>query len=381
MSFYDAFKSNMQAATLVALVSLALSIGLGIASGSTPISGLRTAIWGGIACGIFGSSPFNIIGPAGALSGMLNTYSAKWGPDVLPWIAIISGGFCFVIVRLRLTRYCLFMPKSVFEGFTLSVALTIGFKQINYAFGLSGLKSHVEFLDNLYESVSHLNEAQWGSMALFFPLTIALLLLLKHYPKVPWMVILPLLTIFFGFFFRASDSGWNLPTLHTKFGALPNTIAALPEAQSLNKLSAADIGGVVLAGLTVAFVSVLETLISAKIAENKTTAENLRNDLGLFDEIEEIYALTLGQILSGICGGMPCTGVFVRTNLNQANRANHTLSQFVNAVIVLVVTAVAMPIFSCPPPPLPSPLPNFKTASLAHRFSVTFRAPPSPRSS
>ena len=78
LSFYDAFKSNLQAATLVALVSLALSIGLGIASGSTPISGLRTAIWGGIACGIFGSSPFNIIGPAGALSGMLNTYSAPF---------------------------------------------------------------------------------------------------------------------------------------------------------------------------------------------------------------------------------------------------------------------------------------------------------------
>jgi SulP family sulfate permease len=351
ISFYDAIKSNAQASCLVALVSLALSIGLGIASGSTPISGLRTAIWGGIACGMFGSSPFNIVGPAGALSGMLNMYSAKWGTDILPWIAIISGGCCFIILRLRLTRYCLFMPKSVFEGFTLSVALTIGFKQINYAFGLSGLKPHVEFLDNLYESLSHLNEAQWGSMVLFFPLTIALLVLMKHYPKVPWMVLLPLITILFGYFFREKDSGWYLPTLQTKFGALPNTIAALPDVGSIRKLSASEVGGVVLAGLTVAFVSVLETLISAKIAENKTTAECLRNDLGLFDENEEIGALTLGQILSGVCGGMPCTGVFVRTNLNQANRANHTLSQFMNAIIVLIVTAVAMPIFSyalCP---------------------------------
>jgi MFS superfamily sulfate permease-like transporter len=273
ISFYDAVKTNAQAASLVALVSLALSIGLGIASGSTPIAGLRTAIWGGIACGIFGSSPFNIIGPAGALSGMLNTYSAKWGADILPWIAIISGGFCLIFVRLRLTRYCLFMPKSVFEGFTLSVALTIGFKQINYAFGLSGLKPHVEFLDNLWESLSHLNEAQWGSMVLFFPLTIALLLLMKHYPKVPWMVLLPLLSIFFGFFFREKDSGWYLPTLRTKFGDLPSSIAVLPDPKALQKLSSSDIGGLILAGLTVAFVSVLETLISAKIAENKTTAQ------------------------------------------------------------------------------------------------------------
>jgi MFS superfamily sulfate permease-like transporter len=110
-------------------------------------------------------------------------------------------------------------------------------------------------------------------MVLFFPLTIALLLLMKHYPKVPWMVLLPLLSIFFGFFFREKDSGWYLPTLRTKFGDLPSSIAVLPDPKALQKLSSSDIGGLILAGLTVAFVSVLETLISAKIAENKTTAQ------------------------------------------------------------------------------------------------------------
>ena len=358
ISFFNAIQTNLRAASLVALVSLALSIGLGIASGSTPIAGLRTAIWGGIACGFFGSSPFNIIGPAGALSGMLSTYSSKWGDGILPWISVISGGFCLIFVKLGLTRYCLFMPKSVFEGFTLSVALTIGLKQINYAFGLSGLKPHVEFLDNLWESLSHLNQAQLGSMVLFFPLTALLLVLMRKFPKVPWMVFLPLLTIFFGYFFRGQDSGWNLPTLQTKFGELPNTIALLPDTKFLKQLSASDIGGVILAGLTVAFVSVLETLISAKIAENKTTTESKRNDLGRFDDTVEIYALTLGQLLSGLCSGLPCTGVFVRTNLNQANEANHTLSQLMNAIFVLVVTAVAMPIFSYAAPPLPPSLPD-----------------------
>ena len=372
MSFVDAIKTNLRAGSLVALVSLALSIGLGIASGSTPIAGLRTAIWGGIACGFFGSSPFNIIGPAGALSGMLSTYSSKWGSGVLPWISVISGAFCLIFVKLGLTRYCLFMPKSVFEGFTLSVALTIGLKQINYAFGLSGLASHVEFLDNLWESLSHLNQAQWGSMVLFFPLTIALLFLMRKYPKVPWMVCLPLLTIFFGYFFRAENSGWNLPTLQTKFGELPNTIALLPDTSFLTKLSGSDIGGVILAGLTVAFVSILETLISAKIAENKTTAESKRNDLGRFDDTVEIYSLSFGQLLSGLCSGLPCTGVFVRTNLNQANDANHTLSQLMNAIFVLVVTAVAMPIFSYATHPSDDSLP----IALIPFFAATFPAPP-----
>ena len=70
--------SNFQSALLVAVVSLSLSIGLGIASGVGPIEGLRTAIWGGLMASLLGSSPYNIVGPAGALSGMLSTYVDKW---------------------------------------------------------------------------------------------------------------------------------------------------------------------------------------------------------------------------------------------------------------------------------------------------------------
>ena len=146
----------------------------------------------------------------------------------------------------------------------------------------------------------------------------------------------------------------------------------------LEQFLASDIGGVILAGLTVAFVSVLETLISAKIAENKTTADSKRNDLGRFDDTVEIYALTLGQLLSGLFSGLPCTGVFVRTNLNQANEANHTLSQLMNANFVLVVTAVARPIFSYAPPPFPPSFPDLmQTApALMPTFAAIFTARP-----
>ena len=94
----------------LAQVSVALSIGLGIASGASPTAGLRTAIWGGLICGLFGSSPFNVIGPAGALTGMLSTYSAQWGEDILPWIALFSGIFVTIIVSLRLQVYVRSQP-------------------------------------------------------------------------------------------------------------------------------------------------------------------------------------------------------------------------------------------------------------------------------
>lgn len=335
--------TNISASVLVAMISMCLSIGLGIASGSTPIAGLRAAIWGGLMGGSIGSSPFNIIGPAGALSSMLSSYSAQWGPDILPWISIFSGVICFVVVVLGLQKYCLLMPKSVFEGFTISVALTIGLKQINYAFGLKGLKTKPSFPETVADSIAHLDHAQWGSMVLFFPQTVALYLLMRFVPKVPWLVIIPLSTILLGYFFEDPSLGWDLPTLKTKFGQLPNTVAVGPSLDALKDCK--DVGGLIVASASVAFVSVLETLISAKIAEFRVKD----NELGPFSDTWEIRGLTCAQILSGALSGLPNTGVFVRTNANVQAGANHPISQFMNAAIVLFVTLVTMPIFSYMP--------------------------------
>ena len=118
--------TNLKPASSVALVSISLSIALGIASGATPVHGLTTAAWGGIAGGVFGSSNYNIVGPAGALAAMLNQYATQWGPGILPWISLFSAACCAFCYKFRLQRYLLFMPKSVFEGFTIGVALLIG---------------------------------------------------------------------------------------------------------------------------------------------------------------------------------------------------------------------------------------------------------------
>ena len=77
MPLLDAVQRNLPAAVTVAIVSLSLSIALGIASGAGPQAGLSTAVWGGIAGGLFASSPYNIIGPAGALAPLLSSYSLQ----------------------------------------------------------------------------------------------------------------------------------------------------------------------------------------------------------------------------------------------------------------------------------------------------------------
>jgi SulP family sulfate permease len=64
---------NWQSGLTVALVSIPLSISLAVASHTSPIVGIITAIWAGLVASFFGGSNYNIVGPTGALSGILAT--------------------------------------------------------------------------------------------------------------------------------------------------------------------------------------------------------------------------------------------------------------------------------------------------------------------
>ena len=124
-------KRNWKSGISVAMVSIPLSLSLAIAAGASPMTGIITAVWAGLIGGIIGGSKYNIIGPAGALTGILISYSLLYGPAILPILAIISGILILVIRFLKWDKYLVFVPSSVVHGFTLGVALTIAGSQLN----------------------------------------------------------------------------------------------------------------------------------------------------------------------------------------------------------------------------------------------------------
>jgi len=129
-----------------------------------------------------------------------------------------------------------------------------------------------------------------------------------------------------------------LPTLKDKYGTLTARVFEPPFSKPLSFYANGKVGGILTASFGVAFVAVLETLISAKIAEQKTD--------WAFDEGQEGLGITLCHAVCGAVGAMPPTGVFVRTALNFGLGATHKLSQLLNALVVLIISVAAMPIFS-----------------------------------
>lgn len=345
-------KENIMPAMTVTLVSIPLSMALGIAAGAGPVTGLITAVIGGGVAGCFGSSAFNIVGPAGALAGLLMRYSIIYGPDILPWLSLVSAVLVFVMTALKLHTYCMFMPKCVFEGFTLGVALTIGLGQLDAGLGLRpGPLPHVHGIElsplmfKLAASFQALHTIQVSSISLFLIGVVGMLLLFKWKPSIPWLVPFALVTLVIGALCDPKAFGVIdvlLPTLRMRYGFLePNFANPLVPLQELIEASEANggtYGDFMVGAMSVAFVAVLETLISAKIAASKGSMD--------FDTETELWGLGLSHIACGICGAMPPTGVFVRTSVNLRSGATHKTSQALHAILIAILLALCIRVCS-----------------------------------
>lgn len=324
----EKIKQNWKSGLTVSLVSMPLSISLAVASGSTPNIGIITAIWSGLIASIFGGSNFNIVGPTGALSGLLATYAIIHGATSLPVLAILTGAAVLIAYLLKLERYLIFIPSSVIHGFTLGVALIIGFNQFNSAFGLQGLPKHEHFFQNVIESIKAVPHASLPTLTIFAVFLTLLFILRKLIPKIPGALLLSPLGILLGYLAASELLPFNLTTLGSTFDISFKLIQPYHPNFSLQLIPTAG---------AVALIAILETMLSAKIADGMThTKHNPR---------KEMLGLGLANIASGIAGGIPATAALARTSLNIKTGANNKISAAISAVALIVISFIFLTSF------------------------------------
>ncbi len=324
-------KNNWKSGLTVALISIPLSLSLAIASQATPLQGILTAIWAGLVYSFFAGSKYNVVGPAGALSGILALFAFSHGAQALPVLAILTGVFVFIAYFLKLERYLVFVPASSLHGFTLGVALTIGFGQLNFALGLSGLPKHEKLVDNLIESAKHFQSISPITFGIFFIFLAGMFAFARWTPKLPGAVVLAPIGISLGWLSSHGMLPIHLQTLQSTYGDLGMKLFEFPTFY-FDK-------SIVSTALAVAVVAILETLISAKIADGMAKTKEK------YHKRREMKALALANIASGLAGGLPATGVFARTALNVKTGATDRASCFWNSVFVAVICLFLLPFF------------------------------------
>ena len=143
----------------------------------------------------------------------------------------------------------------------------------------------------------------------FLPFYVALMSLLRWKPQIPWIIVIAVIGIIYGIVMKEVIADpVKTPTL------LKDVYPTLSEGVQLAQFDywtpkqEIPFMNIMVGALKVAFVAVLETLISARIADNKTNTR--------FDQSKEIFGMSIANMVSGILGGTPCTGVLIRTNVN-----------------------------------------------------------------
>ena len=322
-------QQNWRSGLSVALISLPLSISLGVASGATPVMGIITAVWAGLMAGIFGGSNYNIIGPAGALSGILAAFAMGAGPALLPMVALFTGLFVLMAYFFKLEQYLVLIPKTIMFGFSLGVGLIIGAGQLQNALQISDIPKHEEFIKNIIEVFKHLNMTYVPALMITVIVASLLLIFSKHLKKVPGVIIVAPVGILLGYLSHNNLIPLDFVTLLDKFGNTPLKLIAIPQFAISEKI--------IVTAISVAFIAILETLISAKMGDIATRTK--------FNSRKELLGLSLANIISGIFGGLPATGVFVRTGLNIKSNATHKTSQILNALFVAAIGLLLFKVF------------------------------------
>lgn len=303
LSYFGAnmFIQNIKSGVTVALVSIPLSISLALASGVSPTAGIITAIWAGLIGALLGGSNYNIIGPTGALSGFIASFALTSGPHAVPLLSICVGLFILLAYMLKLETYIVLIPSSVIHGFTLGVACIIAKSQLQYACA---------------------TPFDLGISILFL---VILMLIQKYKITIPGIILITPIGLVLGWLSL-------LKTIGTQFGVISSKIISFDFALTTFP---------VIPALVIAVVAILETLLSAKIADGITHTHH--------DSRAEIFGLGCANIISGLLGGIPATAALARTSLNVRSGARSRYSAIVNSIVIALISVLFLPYFSYMP--------------------------------
>lgn len=328
--FINNVKQNLKSGLTVSLISIPLSVSLAVASNVSPLIGIITGIWAGLIAGIFGGSHYNIVGPTGALSGVIATYVLLHGLGSLPTLTVLVGILILIAYMLRLERYLILIPSGVIHGFTLGVAFIIALNQLNSALGLQNLAVHEHFFENVVESLRHVSSTSLSTVGIFLLFLIGLFIFKKITPKLPGAIILAPVGIILGYLSTQQIIPLALQTLGSKFSDFSFRLF-----QPMHWEFSSDM---VQVAAVIALIAILETMLSAKIADAMTHTKHQQR--------KEMFGLGLANIVSGLVGGMPATAALARTSLNIKTGATHRSSAILNTIFMAVISLLLLGYFS-----------------------------------
>lgn len=339
------------ASLVVFLVALPLCMGIAVASGMPPEAGLITGIIGGIVVGALSGSPLQVSGPAAGLAVLVYEIVQEQGIAALGLIILLAGALQILAGALRIGHWFRSISPAVVHGMLAGIGLLIVLSQLHVLLDRVPLPSGLANLAAIPGAFFELSPTATGSMEAAFVLggvtILAFLGWEKFRPKqlrlVPGALVGVVVATVLAYVLGADVKRVIVPDSIVDAMNIPGwaDLARLGETQ------------IIVSALIIAFVASAETLLSAAAVDRMHEGPRTKYN-------KELVAQGVGNMACGFVGGLPMTGVIVRSSANVQAGATTRLSTMLHGAWILGFVVI-----------LPWLLREMPTAALAGVLVIT----------
>ncbi|MEV7045841.1 bifunctional SulP family inorganic anion transporter/carbonic anhydrase [Amycolatopsis sp. NPDC051061] len=312
---FQYLKQDVLASLVVFLVAVPLSLGVAFAAGAPLLSGLISAVVGGLVASLFGGSPLQVSGPSAALTVVLADTIATHGWPATCAITVAAGLLQILFGLTRLARAALAVSPAIVHGLLAGIGVTLVLGQLHVVLGGSAQGSALANVLALPRQIA----AHHDQAVLIGVVTLAVLLAWPRLPQIVRRMPAPLAAVALATGLSVA-TGMSLPRVD-----LP---AGLPTLHLVPRLPDGGWGGFALAALTIALIAGLESLLSAVSVDKLRGGP--RTDLD-----RELIGQGAANVAAGALGGFPVTGVIVRSMTNYEAGARTRASAILHCVWIL----------------------------------------------
>jgi MFS superfamily sulfate permease-like transporter len=356
-SFTDNLRYDLPAGLVVFLVALPLCLGIALASGAPLFSGVIAGVVGGLVVASVSGSALSVSGPAAGLTVIVATAITQLGSFEAFLLAVVLAGVIQIVLGLAKAGIIgYYFPSSVIKGMLAAIGLLLILKQIphalGYDFNFEGDESFEPVFTNpnlqdqsavatggentLTELYHAFLEPHVGAVIISV-ISLAILILWDR-PFIQRIRVLkqipaPLLVVIAGIIINELFLN-SFPLL----ALTGNHLVNLPVAEKISKLGEeltfpdySLIGSypIYITAVTIAIVASLESLLSIEAADKLDPYK--RNT----PASRELIAQGVGNMVSGLIGGLPVTAVIVRSSANINSGAKTKVSAITHGVFLL----------------------------------------------
>ncbi len=306
-----------------AIVALPLALAFGVSSGAGAITGLYGAIFVGFFAALFGGTPSQISGPTGPMTVVIATVftsliakNPENGVAMAFTVIMLGGIFQILFGVLRFGQYITLMPYTVISGFMSGIGVIIILLQLGPLLGHPSGAGVVNALQSLPDFITDPNWAATGLGIITLVIVFGMPRRLNRIIPAPLLALVACTLLSF---LLPENSGLM------RIGEIPTGLPKL-QAPALQPAQIKDMLGY---GVMLAMLGSIDSLLTSLVADNITRTEH--------NSDRELIGQGIGNLISGLLGGLPGAGATMRTVVNVNAGGKTPLSGIIHALILLFI--------------------------------------------